>query len=165
MTPIEELERLIRVWNDFDAASFDDSVESIGTAAMNADLPAILAHVRALTAQLAEAERERDKALAELSDARETWLDWASDNEIVGPYVPYDEYEAIRAKLAAAEAVIAKLPKTADGVPVVPGMRVYGLTPARTTVWEEIVEQVSHKIIADEIYSTREAALAAKEAE
>jgi len=54
MTPIEELERLIRLWNDFDATSFDDSVESIGTAAMNTDLPAILAAYR-----IAERDRMR----------------------------------------------------------------------------------------------------------
>jgi hypothetical protein len=80
-------------------------------------------------------------------------------------------------KLSAAQAIIDRLPKTADGVPVVPGMAAYSIQPppAAPTVWDwEVVADDTTKLVSLEdgqgsseftclLYSTRAAAEAAKE--
>jgi hypothetical protein len=85
-------------------------------------------------------------------------------------------YELAR-RLAEAEAIVAKLPKTADGVPITPGMELWGSLgwnnePAKATLRGTYAEGYSvgtpewgmNVRPEVECYSTREAAEAAKEA-
>jgi hypothetical protein len=97
-----------------------------------------------------------------------------------------DDYKSLAARLEAAEAIIVKLPTTADGVPVVPGMEVW--TTRRFSerkmrppfmvkvshVWNpsgsadigeaDVFGNVTTKLLASFCYSTREAAEQAKAA-
>lgn len=83
-----------------------------------------------------------------------------------------DKILGLRAKLATKEAIIDKLPKTADGVPVVPGMELH--TPDGGIVTACWVSEKSAAFLdgvaildnwrVDNLYSTPEAAKAAKEA-
>ena len=77
----------------------------------------------------------------------------------------------LREKLAKANAIIDKLPKTADGVPIVPGMRLYS---ERHQAWgggigSYVVASLQTTSTSDldwidgRLYSTEAAALAAKE--
>lgn len=83
---------------------------------------------------------------------------------------------AAESRAAKAEAIVAKLPKTADGVPIVPGMEIYGRpNGSRLVVWSvasdrvkvtsDPVEQHDVEVHATQLlawwFSTREAALAA----
>lgn len=76
------------------------------------------------------------------------------------------ENAELRQQLAEAKAVIDKLPKTADGVPVVAGMSLYHSSGEFSTVSEVsiVVVNCGHQIVehASRYYSTREAAEAAR---
>jgi hypothetical protein len=70
----------------------------------------------------------------------------------------------LRAENERLKEVVEKLPKTADGVPVVPGMTIYDLRPSGCTPFfvSAVFEKASkHNMYAD-CYSTREAAEAAQ---
>lgn len=78
----------------------------------------------------------------------------------------HDDIEAVEERIAKLEAVMAKLPKTADGVPVVPGMILYG-----PNQFDEIQEHYTelevngdplHCQVCGNCYSTRAAAEAAQ---
>ena len=80
---------------------------------------------------------------------------------------------SLLASLAEAREVIAKLPKTTDGVPIVPLMRVWSKTPKEHTVtWihdclvKAVCECHDEELVVapkfQPVYSTREAALAAR---
>ncbi len=120
-----------------------------------------------------------------LSPAEQDLLAKAKAADVIphGPYRQWWEYNRaatpaaiidLLTRLVAAREVIAKLPRTADGVPIVPGMTVWSETPkAHTVTW------IHHRLVKarcechnDEltmdtkeihkVYSTREAALVAQ---
>lgn len=97
------------------------------------------------------------------------WIAKATIDREVMPskYVAHEHYEQLETEIARLREIVDKLPKTADGVPVVPGMKVYyaivkedlrvrdiyasrinSSSPTRFSCWSSI-------------YSTREAAEAA----
>ena len=76
------------------------------------------------------------------------------------PFRLGSDLEAAHDKIAEQQAIIDKLPKTADGVPVVPGMALYYTTAGGGIIespaildWEEI-----HDEVGDNMHSTPEAA-------
>lgn len=82
--------------------------------------------------------------------------------------------QELEAQLSAAQAIIDKLPKTADGVPVVPGMKVWwshsngNIDDAEVCelrdggcgviIWDEATGRLAHHLEYVACYSTREAA-------
>jgi hypothetical protein len=104
------------------------------------------------------------------------------------PYMPTERLELLAAERARAEGlekIVAKLPKTADGVPVTPGMKLYplhsladGLPPEEAADIDDharveihLWDTVSSELLRDgdeadvtKCYSTREAAEAARQA-
>jgi hypothetical protein len=90
----------------------------------------------------------------------------------------YDELEQLRVRVEELTAIVDKLPKTADGVPITPGMQIWGKLgwndePARATLRGSYLDGYSvgalewgmNVVPEKEVYSTREAAEAAKESE
>jgi hypothetical protein len=137
-----------------------------------------------LEADLAAERAAKEKAEAAAATLRDA-LKWFSDHafaqedvrqEYIGETVGWllaqpNPGQAILDRLQKAEAAVDKLPKTADGVPVVPGrdVVVHGTPPL--DVWCTVNQAGSEYVAADangtdvakigECYSTREAAEAA----
>ena len=94
-----------------------------------------------------------------MSEHKKTFQQWCEEND------------ELRARIAKLEAIVEKLPKTADGVPVVPGQDVFDYN--RYEVFVRHVEMEAFEYDDDggkcafggihDCYSTREAAEAAKE--
>ena len=113
----------------------------------------------------------------ELIDAIERLTDfdaiWEYDAKAV--VMVLDALDEYQMRAEAAEAIVAKLPKTADCVPVTPGDSVFVAdslngrkTVAQTIVWaikfsSEPIQTSWGRFLASECYSTREMALAAQE--
>ncbi len=93
---------------------------------------------------------------------------WSCGSVTCGESIWKVGYECLERQLAQAQEVIDKLPKTADGVPVVPGMEVFLLTSAGMLVsfWKEghLISGKPHLPTTLCWYSTPEAAKVAREA-
>lgn len=84
------------------------------------------------------------------------------------------EIDSMMERLRAAEAIVAKLPRTADGIPVTPGMYVYKMYPGDVVSYGWRVDDYmmarssakdnvdSNRFVIEGFYSTREAARAAQ---
>lgn len=90
----------------------------------------------------------------------------------------YTSYKKAMERVGELEAIVEKLPKTADGVPITPGMKVWGTSPfggvrdPATAQLRGFFDEYpifacewGHNVAGRECYSTREAALAASKKE
>jgi len=117
-------------------------------------------------------EAERDELARRLAEAENNACEWELDF-----YSAVAQENHWKARAEAAEAVVAKLPKTADGVPITPDMNLYSTIadydfgciafryePDDFQIACRDVRGVDFELRAEQCYSTREAAEAAKEA-
>ena len=117
-----------------------------------------------------------DRLRTHTGDARANERDAADEidnltEELANLTAGYSKYVDIASKgaeLAQAEidrlqAIVDKLPKTADGVTMVPGMRVWTFATADGPVYEVEIGYLRLGGTYSHVYSTREAAVAAKE--
>lgn len=119
------------------------------------DLLDSLARIASLQSDLTAAKEEIERLKAHAVEVEQYgWKELLRKRE--------DELSAAKERCERAEAVVAKLPKTADGVTIVPGMKLFSLSEwtavmRATLVYEGTIEDNSH---IDCMYSTRTAALA-----
>ena len=105
-----------------------------------------------------------NELIEQLNDAAAGWLRCPT-----GPMGWLTHPELMReaaARLAELDAVVERLPKTADGVPIVPGMTIYKHLPAGFTLseylcFEDVGGGLHLLTCGPAFYSTRAAALAA----
>jgi NTP pyrophosphatase (non-canonical NTP hydrolase) len=121
---------------------------------------------KALRSRIAEADATARKALVDMCGIG---TEDANPVNVLAVFArsTADRNKELLSRVEELEAIVAKLPKTADGVPIVPGMMLWMNEPERKTKavrahWKNAPITYSDKLYWVSFYSTEAAALAAK---